>query len=206
MLRLESRALWLLGLIAYVLAMTMYWGWRGADAASDQLAFDLLLLVVVPALAPAVFIVGIVRALPMLVAEREAQAAEIALRPGDALRDWRMRDLFHHIRSDVLDGSGERPVWQVVGEQVRQTAADGRVKVWGRRCAESGLNLDNFDEPPTFELIAPERWHNAKFTYQFFAENTDHQCQLRVRDGPQATKFYCDLRVSREESERVWRH
>lgn len=118
-------------------------------------------------------------------------------------RDWRIGELFRHIRPDVLGRENGREIWLTVGEQIRQAIEDSKLRVWGRRCGENGLQLDTWQEKPPLVLLDRSLWHTATFSYRFFAADTDGEVHLYVQDLI-GRSCYCDLRVNSVEAQRAF--
>lgn len=119
-------------------------------------------------------------------------------------RDWTVGDLFRYIRPDVLESEGGRPVWKEVGRRVRQAAADSQIALWGVPCGEDGLVLGSFEETPTHRPIAPDQWHRAKFSYQFFSPDSVYDRHVTIYQGA-LTEHFCDLRVNSASAKKVFK-
>jgi hypothetical protein len=102
----------------------------------------------------------------------EMLAAEAEDRPrasaATAYPDWEIRELFFHIRPDLIEGPDERRCEQVA-RQVMDHFSTGRLSVWGRPIAGSRRgSLKRVDEPGF--------WDHAQFTCWFSKEDGAENC------------------------------
>ena len=128
----------------------------------------------------------------MLAAEAEDRPRAPAAR---AYPDWGIRELFYHIRPDLLDEPDERR-WEQVARQVMDYFSTGRLSVWGRPIARSGRgSLKRVDEPGF--------WDHARFTYSFLKEDGAQESHV-YHLGPTEFPDYADLQVNHPEALAVW--
>jgi hypothetical protein len=70
--------------------------------------------------------------------QEKARAAELMLAQiTQPHPNWPISELFHYIRPDLLertDGDVEN-IWEIVGNDIRDQASLGRLKIWGRNCS-----------------------------------------------------------------------
>jgi hypothetical protein len=113
------------------------------------------------------------------------------------LPDWSIRDLFFHIRPDIIDDSNN-DLWESVGGDVIDKFSTSQLKVWGRRI-EGSKRL-------ALAEIPPQEWPRAKFTYWFLKEydglSLDVDCYQSFRAS--APLQYADLHVSRAQALTIW--
>jgi hypothetical protein len=117
--------------------------------------------------------------------------------------DWPIHELFTHIRPDLLDRVDKEVenTWDRVGNDVRDQAALGRLKTWGR-AVRSGADK-TLGQRETLRLIETSYWTDAFFTYSFFdntAVDAPHTYLQRGRSGPE----YTDLHVNQIEALSIW--
>lgn len=121
----------------------------------------------------------------------KAQRQTINDLQGPFTADWRIRDLFHYIRPDLIDrGTSEN--WKEVARDVMDKLSTMTLTAWGRP-AEGGHR--------PLELIPVTYWRDAEFTFHFLLEDGNdlerHVRHLLEQD-------YRDLRVSRAQAMRIW--
>jgi hypothetical protein len=121
--------------------------------------------------------------------------------PGGVQPDWPIRELFCHIRPDLLENPSEA-AWEGVGNDLRDAFALNLVKVWGRPVADGIAKM--LGERPVLRLIESGYWHAAHFTFAFFddtAGDAPHTYTERNSSLPE----YTDLQVNRAEALAAWR-
>jgi hypothetical protein len=121
--------------------------------------------------------------------------------PGGVHPDWPIRELFFHVRADLLDNPNGA-TWETVGNNLRDAFALNLVKVWGRPVTDGIGKL--LGERPVLRLIESGYWHSAHFTYAFFddtAGGAPHTYTERDSGLPE----YTDLQVNRAEALVAWR-
>jgi hypothetical protein len=128
------------------------------------------------------------------------QAQVTALTTGP---DWPIHDLFTHINPDLLvrvdDGVGDS--WDEIGNDIRDHAALGQLKIWGRPVRnELGRMLG---EREALRLVEPSYWTTAFFTYNFF-DNTAGDAPHTYLEVGRSGVEYTDLRVNRAEASLIW--
>ena len=93
---------------------------------------------------------------------------ETVERSNTPLPDLEIHELFSHVDPEFLartdDGVADR--WDEVGNLIRDRAALGALKIWGRPVRDSVDQLLGQTEP--LRLIEPSYWTMAFFTYSFF--------------------------------------
>jgi hypothetical protein len=120
-----------------------------------------------------------------------------------SLPDFHLHELFSHIDPEVLsradDGVSDR--WDEIANEIRDRAALGALKIWGRPVRD---NVDSLlGQRQALRLIGPSYWTMAFFTYSFFdgtADNAPHTYLEYGRSGVE----YTDLQVNRAEALRIW--
>jgi hypothetical protein len=125
--------------------------------------------------------------------------------------DWPIRDLFTHIRPDLLTRVDDRvgDTWDEIGNDVRDKAGTGRLKIWGRRL---GSALKLLGEREVLGEIDPRYWTSAFFTYKFISEpeaddapHTYLGSGVTVEDVPSISRsVYADLQVNKAEALAIW--
>jgi hypothetical protein len=126
-----------------------------------------------------------------------AEAQLAALAAPDA--DWPIHELFSHIRP--LERSDDGAVWEQVGNDVRDKLSLGRLKIWGRPVGDGISRL--LGERRALRQIAPNYWHEAHFTLDFF-DDTASEAPHTYVDHNSGLPEYTDLRVNRAEALLVW--
>jgi hypothetical protein len=121
--------------------------------------------------------------------------------PGGVHPDWPIRELFFHIRPDLLENPNEA-AWESVGNDLRDAFALNLVKVWGRPVADGIAKM--LGEQPVLRLIESSYWHSAHFTFAFF-DDTAGDAPHTYTDRESSLPEYTDLRVNRAEVLTVWR-
>jgi hypothetical protein len=138
--------------------------------------------------------------------EREDRlAAEAKIRAGVQRRpDWPIHELFSHINPDFLerrdDGVGD--AWDIVGNDIRDQASLGHLKIWGRPSRDDGVDK-LLGQREALRLIEPSYWTMAFFTYHFFDSTAGDAPHTYLEQGRSGI-VYTDLRVNREESLSIW--
>jgi hypothetical protein len=117
--------------------------------------------------------------------------------------DWPIHELFSYINPDFLErvDSEVGDAWDIVGNDIRDQASLGRLKVWGR-VVRGGVDR-LLGQRETLRLIEPSYWTDAFFTYSFFDETAEDKPQTYLaagRSGPE----YTNLRVNRVEAQSIW--
>jgi hypothetical protein len=196
----------IVALIAIVWAV-LVWSWLGADSATASIVETAAGILAPLIVLPAIYIWKFVETPWLMAREGAAMIADFQAatsNDGATARDMTIGDLFRHIRSDVLEEQDERR-WLAVGTEVTQAFADGRLQVWGRRCAtEQGWQAQDWEPLPIHQIIAPDRWRWAGFTYQFFDAGSANNAHVRWRMPRSHTEFFFDVRVNRAEALRIW--
>jgi uncharacterized membrane protein YidH (DUF202 family) len=111
--------------------------------------------------------------------------------------DWTIRDLFFHIRPDLIDDPKAK-AWQEVGRDVMDKFSTGRLKVWGRPI----MPVTN-RRAPLKRVDEAEYWIYAEFTFWFLDEGnreSAHTSITRAHELPE----YADLQVNRAEALEIW--
>lgn len=119
------------------------------------------------------------------------------------LPDMAIDDLFSHINPEFLTrtDADQADTWDEVGNLIRDRAALGALKTWGRPVRDSVDRLLGQTEP--LRLIEPSYWTIAFFTYHFFDDTSGpapHTYLERGRSGVE----YTELQVNRDEVLRIW--
>jgi hypothetical protein len=129
----------------------------------------------------------------------EMLATEAEDRPlvnATAYPDWAIRELFFHIRPDLIDEPDERR-WEQVGRQVMDHFSTGRLSVWGRLIDASRRrgSLKRVDEPGF--------WDHARFSYWFLKDDGVDNSHV-YHQGSTQFPNYADLQVSHAEALTLW--
>jgi hypothetical protein len=121
----------------------------------------------------------------------------------DSGPNWLIDELFTHIDPDLLsrtdDGVGDR--WDEIGNAIRDQAAIGHLKIWGRTMPNGADSI--LGQRASLRLIEPDYWTIAFFTYSFFdstAGDVPHTYLAVGRNGVQ----YTDLQVNRAQVLKLW--
>lgn len=123
----------------------------------------------------------------MLTADAEAKVQSAC---AHAYPDWGIRDLFFHIRPDLIDdlGADRR---ESVGREVMDLFSTGRLSAWGRPLV--GTRCGSLKR-----VTEPGFWDHAHFTYQFLKEDGTQKLNV-YHEGSARFPEYADLRVSHAE-------
>lgn len=185
-------------------APTTYWGAAGYGLALAVASVILAFLVLFTGrlvLAPARLYSEQYRKAEGL--EADLVAAKSGEQDHDSGPNWPIHDLFTHIDPNLLsrtdDEVGNR--WDEIGNDIRDQAALGRLKTWGRtmpRGADSVLG-----QRTTLRLIEPSYWTMAFFTYSFF-DNTAGDAPHTYLEVGRSGVEYTDLQVNRAEVLKLW--
>jgi hypothetical protein len=121
----------------------------------------------------------------------------------DSGPNWLIHDLFTHVDPNLLSRTDEEvgDRWDEIGNDIRDQAAVGRLKIWGRtmpRGADSVLG-----QRTTLRLIEQSYWTMAFFTYSFF-DNTAGDVPHTYLEVGRSGVEYTDLRVNRAEALKLW--
>jgi hypothetical protein len=109
--------------------------------------------------------------------------------------NWPIRELFYHIRPDLLDEPDETR-WIAIGRNIIDKLSTGQLEAWGRRNTKA----------PRLTALSPIRqsfWEDASWTYNFFADGTDHYIHAE-RGMPANAEQYRDVQVNRLQALRIW--
>ena len=132
-----------------------------------------------------------------LAIEPSASQAEIAADPlvGHVIPDWPIRNLFFHIRPDLVDDS-EAKAWKTVGDDVKDKFSVGSLQVWGREIDRNSQRLSLVEIDKKF-------WAHARFSYWFLAEG--HEVLMHAETDSTSIRLqYADLRVNRSQALALW--
>jgi hypothetical protein len=121
-----------------------------------------------------------------------------------AFPDWSIHELFTHIRPDLLSRVDSRvgDTWDEVGNEIRDHAALGNLKLWGRPMRSGGA-MSLLGERQTLRLIEPSYWSTAYFRYSFFDETAVGQSQTYSEPG-RSSPEYTDLQVNKSQALSLW--
>ena len=110
--------------------------------------------------------------------------------------DWTIRELFFHIRPDLIDEPDAKR-WASVGRQVMDHFSTGRLKVWGRPIYSPGRR------GPMKAVDERGYWAHAEFSYWFLKEDGRESAHtwVKTRTG---LPDYADLQVNRAEALSIW--
>jgi hypothetical protein len=119
------------------------------------------------------------------------------------LPDLPIQDLFSHIDPEFLtrtdEAVGDR--WDVVGDQIRDRAALGALKIWGRPVRDGVDRL--LGQREALRLIEAPYWTTSFFTYSFFDSTSGDAPHTYLQFGHSGEQ-YTDLQVNRKEAYRLW--
>lgn len=107
--------------------------------------------------------------------------------------DWTIRELFFHIRPDVLDGKDG----VAVGSEVMDAFSLGRLRCWGREIDQRRRRLPQAEIPTSY-------WRHADFTYWFLKDGDGVSTQVTGTGSPISGPEYTDLRVNKAEALAIW--
>jgi hypothetical protein len=110
--------------------------------------------------------------------------------------DWTIRELFFHIRPDLIDQADEKR-WASVGREVIDHFSTGRLKVWGRPRRGTGRR------GPMKLVNEPGYWTHAEFSYWFLKEDGQESNHTWVKTET-GLPDYSDLQVNRTEALAIW--
>jgi hypothetical protein len=116
--------------------------------------------------------------------------------PNGAYPDLTIRELFFHIRPDLIEESNKER-WIEVGREVMDHFSTGRLKVWGRPIYRVGRR------GPMKSVNEPGYWAHAEFSYWFLKEDGRESAHTWVK-AETGLPDYADLQVHREEALRIW--
>jgi hypothetical protein len=132
-----------------------------------------------------VVIVGVIR---WILTSKPTAPAVAASSPGEPFPDWKLHDLFLHIDPMVFETDKKN----LVGQDVKDKMATGRLKSWGR-----------YIDGSRRQALAPipvEFWQDASFTYMFPDNDSPGVWDARGAQG----RDYADVQVNRAEAEAIW--
>jgi hypothetical protein len=121
------------------------------------------------------------------------EAETVSQAPSIPYPDWTIRELFFHIRPNLLD----RSRWIEVGREVMDHFSTGRLKVWGRPIYRGGR------QGPMKSVDEPRYWVHAEFSYWFLKEDGRQSAHTWVKTAT-GLPDYADLQVNRKEALRIW--
>jgi hypothetical protein len=124
-----------------------------------------------------------------------ATSAAQSLAPG-SYPDWGIRELFFHVRPDLIEQADEVR-WETVGREVRDHFSTGRLKVWGRPRWGTG------PRGPMKLIDEPRYWMHAEFSYWFLKEDGRESNHTWVKTET-GLPDYSDLQVNRAEALVIW--
>jgi len=114
----------------------------------------------------------------------------------DIYPDWGIRELFFHIRSDLID-EPDKKRWESVGREVMDHFSTGRLKAWGRPIYGSR-------KPGPMKLVdEPGYWGHAEFSYWFLKEDGRENRHTWVKSETKLPD-YADIQVNRAEAMPIW--
>jgi hypothetical protein len=133
----------------------------------------------------------------------QAQVRQIVGEPLEPFPNWAISDLFSYIDPNLLtrDDSHVDQLWDKIGNQIRDYASVGRLKIWGRPLND-GIDAV-LGQRPSIRLIDPSYWRIAFFTYAFFDDTAGDASHTYLQHGQYGTE-YTDLQVNRAEAMPLW--
>jgi hypothetical protein len=135
--------------------------------------------------------------------QRGPLATRRDLTTAEVFPDWPIHELFSHIRPDLLirtdDDVGN--TWDEIGDDVRDQAAIGRLKIWGRVVRDGADKL--LGQRQALRLIEPSYWTMAFFTYSFF-DNTAGDAPHTYLEYGRSGAVYTDLQVNKNQAQSIW--
>ncbi|MDP3738731.1 MAG: hypothetical protein Q8R02_15155 [Hyphomonadaceae bacterium] len=142
----------------------------------------------------------------------ESEVSKLAVKPAASAAPYptmRVRDLFFHIRPDLLESKGgkiglwEVGVWQQVEQMFRDEASLGRLSVWGRPFDDQGVSRMLAEVSP-LEPIPAEYWRRANLTHNFYDEKIDFDRCDTYPDAGSGLRPFCDLQVDEAQALALW--
>lgn len=109
--------------------------------------------------------------------------------------DWSIRDLFFHIRPDLIEDPKSN-LWEIVGLEVRDKLSTGQLKIWGRQRTNLGKRSAQAEIPSTY-------WAKVDFTYWFLAEGHEQAFHANPATALQLPG-YSDLHVNQAQALKIW--
>jgi hypothetical protein len=110
--------------------------------------------------------------------------------------DWTIRELFFHIRPDLID-EPDKMRWASVGREVMDHFSTGRLKAWGRPIYGAGRRK------PMKAVDERGYWAHAEFSYWFLKEDGRESAHTWVK-AETSLPDYADLQVNRAEALSIW--
>jgi hypothetical protein len=114
-----------------------------------------------------------------------------------------IRDLFFHIRSDVLEDNH----WVAVGNNILDRLASNELRAWGRRDLVNVDKLPRSPKPSWHIPLSPIRtefWADAVFTDDFFADDHESYVHAIAKSGEGKREAYRDAQFNRAEASKIW--
>jgi hypothetical protein len=135
--------------------------------------------------------------------EHKAPFKELEYKSEELFPNWPISDLFSYIDPNLLtrDDSHVDQLWDKIGNQIRDYASVGRLKIWGRPLND-GIDAV-LGQRPSIRLIDPSYWGTAFFTYAFFDDTAGDASHTYLQYGQYGTE-YTDLQVNRAEAMPLW--
>ncbi len=154
--------------------------------------------ITVPYVGYALMAVGGVLFIHAILSQRNKVQGEVLSGP-----NFSIRDLFFHIDPGVLDDDNADRGFQI-GNEIRNKAALGQLKTWGRPLPHEGSIENLFRESHVpLEPIDESYWRKADFSYRFFTEHQQH-VQHTYPDHGSRLPALADLQVNKSEALKIW--
>jgi nucleoside phosphorylase len=111
--------------------------------------------------------------------------------------DWRIHDLFYHLRPDI-SADGPSSAWDEVGKEVLDKLSTGQLNGWGREIVRGATTT-------YLALATIDRtyWRVARFTYVFLLDNHERD-KHATQNTPSRLPDYGDLQVNRAQALKLW--
>jgi hypothetical protein len=141
-----------------------------------------------------------VRRLGEMLAHFEAPSRAATPAPsaaGSAYPNMTLRELFFHIRPDLIEGH-EAAAWKEVGREVMDHFSTGRLRAWGRP-----VYRPSGHRQPMKLIDEPRYWAHAEFSYWFLKEDGRESSHTWVKTET-GLPDYCDIQVNRAEAMAIW--
>jgi hypothetical protein len=135
--------------------------------------------------------------------EHRAPVKELEYKSEEPFPNWPISELFSYIDPDMLTRADCHvdQLWDKIGNQIRDYASVGRLKIWGRP-TNDGVDV-LLGQRPSIRLIDPSYWAAAFFTYSFFDSTSGDAAHTYLKFGQHGSE-YTDLQVNRAEASQLW--
>jgi len=115
---------------------------------------------------------------------------------GDDLPDWSIRELFLHIRPDLVD-EPDAELLKGVGKAIADQASIGALKTWGREITRDRRRL-------SLAPIPAEHWRDVHFTMWFLSNDDDGLDDIECKSAAEV-RHYASIKFNRRQALKIWR-